>query len=115
MQSNRWLLDANVTHVLQVFLCDLGIGCSNAQAEGWAQLSNGKLVQAAVDGGFQVLLTRDKLFKESASRTLRLHSNVSIVLLNLPQAKEPELKQLLAVKWAAAPIMPVPGQLVFWP
>jgi hypothetical protein len=56
MQSTRWLLDANVTHILQEFLSDRGITCSNAQAEGRAELTNGRLVQAAVDGGFRVLL-----------------------------------------------------------
>ena len=104
-----------MTHILQEFLTAHGIACSNAQAEGWAELSNGKLVQAAVDGGFRVVLTRDKLFKESASRTLRHHADVSIVLLKLPQAKGPELKSLLASLWGAAPIVPVPGELVFWP
>lgn len=115
MHSLRWLLDTNVSHTLVDFLMSYGISCSTAQAEGWAELSNGNLVQAAVDGGFLVILTRDKLFKESASRTLRKHTGVSIVLLKLPQAKEAELTQLLGKMWANAPITPVAGQLVFWP
>lgn len=114
-QTSSWLLDANVTQVLQEFLSERGISSVTAQDQGWAELTNGNLVQAAVDGGFRVILTRDKLFKESASRTLRRHPDVCIVLLKLPQAKAPELRRLLEAMWVSTPIVPVSGELVLWP
>jgi hypothetical protein len=51
-------------------LASFGIVCDTAGNRGWKALSNGNLIKAAVDAGFQCLLTRDRLFGESASRAL---------------------------------------------
>ncbi len=63
-----WLLDANMDVHLVSVLTSLGIGCDTAGNRGWKTLSNGDLVKVAADAGFRCLLTRDRLFGESASR-----------------------------------------------
>jgi hypothetical protein len=44
-----WLLDANMPLQLVALLRDLGIEADSAVARGWNKLSNGLLVEAAVD------------------------------------------------------------------
>jgi hypothetical protein len=66
-----WLLDANMDVHLAPVHTGLGIGCDTAGHRGWKALSNGDLVKAAVEAGFQCPLTRDRLFGESAARALR--------------------------------------------
>jgi hypothetical protein len=61
-----WLLDANMDVHLASLLAELGIASETAAAKGWKALSNGQLVAAAVSSGFDCLLTRDRLFGESA-------------------------------------------------
>jgi hypothetical protein len=66
-----WLLDANMDVHLVAVLGEFGIRCDTAANRGWKALSNGDLVAAAVAAGFHCLLTRDRLFGESASRALK--------------------------------------------
>jgi hypothetical protein len=63
-----WLLDANMDVHLASVLEELGIICETAAHRRWKALSNGQLVAAAVASGFDCLLTRDRLFGDSASR-----------------------------------------------
>jgi GNAT superfamily N-acetyltransferase len=51
----RWLLNHTV---------------KEAKSQGWDKLTNGELLTAAEDAGFDVLLTRIRIF--AISRTLRL-------------------------------------------
>jgi hypothetical protein len=82
-----WLLDAKMdVHLISV-LAELGISAETAVARGWNAFSNGELVGAAVAGGFECLLARDRLFGESASRALRVHSEFAVVLITLPQQR----------------------------
>jgi hypothetical protein len=69
-----WLLDANMDVHLASVLEELGIACETAAHRGWKALSNGQLVAAAVASGFDCLLTRDRLFGESASRVFGVAS-----------------------------------------
>jgi|SRR6185312_13922972 len=103
-----WLLDANMDVHLTSVLAEFGIASENV-------LSNGQLVTAAVEGGFDCLLTRDRLFAESASRALRLHSNFAVILINLPQQRWPEYRQAFLRAWASSPITPQAGCLIEWP
>jgi hypothetical protein len=80
-----WLLDANMDVHLTRALAEFGIVSETAADRGWKALSNGQLVAAAVAGGFDCLLTRDRLLGESASYALRLHSTFAVILINLPQ------------------------------
>jgi hypothetical protein len=63
-----WLLDANMDVHLVSVLAGFKISCDTAGKGGWKALSNGDLVNVAVDAGFHCLLTRDQLFGESAFR-----------------------------------------------
>jgi len=110
-----WLLDANMDVHLTSVLAEFGIASECAAAKGWNVLSNGQLVTAAVEGGFDCLLTRDRLFAESASRALRLHSNFAVILINLPQQRWPEYRQAFLRAWASSPITPQAGCLIEWP
>jgi hypothetical protein len=56
---------------LAALLKELGIEADTAVARGWNALSNGSLVSAAAEAKFTALLTRDRLFGESAHRCSR--------------------------------------------
>ena len=110
-----WLLDANIDVHLRAVLADLGIDSATAADRGWKALSDRHLVAAAVEGGFDCLVTRDRLFGESASRALRRHENFSVVLITLPQRRWQEYCQLFLEAGADAPVDLKPGSLVEWP
>ena len=79
-----WLLDANIDiHLLEV-LQGLQIDCDTAENRGWKALRNGELVAAAVNAGFNTLITRGRLFAESASRAWRTFPGLSVVVVTLP-------------------------------
>ncbi len=60
---------------------------------GWRELRNGELLEQAVDEGFTTLLTRDKLFENSAKTAFVKHPEFAIVFITLPQAKyEPYIR-----------------------
>jgi len=80
-----WLLDANMDVHLAFVLAGFGIICDTAGNRGWKALSNGNLVKAAMECGFQCLLTRDRLFGESASRALKSFPQFAVVVVNIPQ------------------------------
>ena len=82
-----WLLDANMPLPVVALLEGVEVGADSAVARGWNRLSNGDLVSKAVDAGFAVLLTRDRLFAESAARALKTHSQFSVVWISLPQVR----------------------------
>jgi hypothetical protein len=110
-----WLLDANMDVHLARVLTDLGIACETAGKRGWKTLSNGELVKAAVDAGFRCMLTRDRLFGESASRALKLFPKFAVVVVNVPQRRWPEYREQFVARWAERPIEPVAGRLIHWP
>ena len=66
-----WLLDVNVPKQLAEVLRGYGVEVETADTRGWAGLVNGSLVEASVAAGFVCVLTRDRLFSESASRALK--------------------------------------------
>jgi hypothetical protein len=78
-------------------------------------LSNGKLLEAAVSQGFTCLLTRDRLFAESASSTLRRFPQFEVVVVTLPQLREKAFLDAFRKAWNASPIFAVPGGMVYWP
>src|SRR5947209_18641880 len=110
-----WLLDANMDVHLASVLAELDIACETAAHRGWKALSNGQLVAAAVANGFDCLLTRDRLFGESAARALQLHPTFAIVLVALPQQHWPAYRQSFLTAWSSSPITPQPGSQVKWP
>lgn len=110
-----WLLDANMPIQLVALLKELGIEADSTVARGWNSLSNGKLVSAAAPAKFTALLTRDRLFGESAAQTLKIHNEFSIVRVRLPQLRASQFLTAFRAAWRTAQIIPAPGQIVDWP
>ena len=110
-----WLLDANMDVHLVDVLSDFGIASETAARRGWKALSNGDLVQSAVDAGFNCLLTRDQLFGESASRALRRYPRFAVVVVDVPQQPWPQYRERFVALLRERPIRPVAGRLVHWP
>ena len=110
-----WLLDANMDVHLVATLADLGISSVTAGSRGWRALSNGELVAAASAAGFECLLTRDRLFGESAARALKSFPQFAVVIVNLPQQRWPQYCERFLTAWAETPIQPSPGRLTHWP
>jgi hypothetical protein len=63
-----WLLDVNMPKRVGVLLGEFEIEAHAADDRGWGGLANGALVEAAVEAGFNCVLTRDRLFSEAAAR-----------------------------------------------
>ena len=110
-----WLLDKNVPIQLVPVLRERAIEAVTADEKGWGALKNGELVRAALAEGIACILTRDRLFAESAARTLRTQETLSVVLLTLRQDRAPAFVAAFIAAWAAAPVLLVPGRLVRWP
>ena len=91
-----WLLDANMPIQLVALLKELGIEADSSVARGWNTLSNGNLVNAAVRAKFSALLTRDRLFGESAAQTLKVHNEFCIVRVRLHNFAPPSFWRLSA-------------------
>lgn len=110
-----WLLDANMDVHLEGVLEEYGVPCDTAGNRGWKALSNGDLVASAAAAGFRCLLTRDRLFGESASRALKLFPGFAVVVVGLPQLPWRQYREQFVAAWAESPIQPIPGQLNHWP
>jgi hypothetical protein len=110
-----WLLDANVDVHLAPILEKRGIPCGTVARRGWRALSNGELVLTACAQGFRCLLTRDQLSGESASHVLESLPQFAVVVITLPQQRWAQYCECFLEAWAASPIQPVPGRLVYWP
>ena len=83
-----WLLDVNLPKGLTKTLKALGIEADTTATRGWRDLGNGTLAEIAFRSGFRVILTRDRLFGESAARALQKFPDLAIVVLRIPQARE---------------------------
>ena len=110
-----WLLDVNIPSKLISLLNELGIQSETAHSRGWDALSNGSLIEAAAVAGFVSLLTRDRLFAEAASRTLKRFPDFSVVTITLPQLRAELFLSAFRAAWNRTPIVPVAGQMVHWP
>ncbi len=110
-----WLLDANMPVQLVALLGDLGIEADSAVARRWNTLSNGSLVSAAVMAKFTALLTRDRLFGESAAQALKVHSEFCIVRVTLAQLRAGAFLQAFRAAWQEARIIPASGRMIEWP
>ena len=109
-----WLLDANMPVQLVGLLSELGIEADSAVARGWNTLSNGSLVSAAVRAKFTVLLTRDRLFGESAASALKANNEFCIVRVRLRQLRADSFLQAFRSAWNEARIVRVPGRMIEW-
>ncbi len=110
-----WLLDVNLPKKIGGLLGEFGIETHSAEDRGWGGLTNGALVEAAQQAGFRCILTRDRLFGESAARALKRFPEFSVVLVTIPQLRGPEFLEQFRSAWVRSPIQPVAGQLLRWP
>jgi hypothetical protein len=67
------------------------------------------LVAAAVEAKFTALLTRDRLFGESAAQAFKVHGEFGIVRVTLPQLRASQLLAAFRAAWQTARIIPAPG------
>jgi predicted nuclease of predicted toxin-antitoxin system len=110
-----WLLDVNMPKKIADVLGEFGIEAQAADVRGWKGLTNGVLVEAAVRDGFSCVLTRDRLFSESAARALKRFPSFCVVLVAIPQLRGPEFLEQFRLAWNRSPIRPAAGALVRWP
>jgi predicted nuclease of predicted toxin-antitoxin system len=110
-----WLPDVNMPKKIVDVLGEFGIQAQAADAWGWKGLTNGVLVEAAVQAGYSCVLTRDRLFSESAARALKRFPQFSVVLVAIPQLRGPEFLERFRAAWNRNPIQPVAGELLHWP
>ena len=78
-------------------------------------LPTGLLAEAAFGAGFRVILTRDRLFGESASRALGALPELAVVVVTLSQARAAAYLSEFRARWEQRPIEPVAGGVVEWP
>jgi hypothetical protein len=110
-----WLLDANMPIQLLGLLRELGVEADSAIARGWNTLSNGSLVGVAAEAKFTVLLTRDRLFGESAAGALKTNKEFCIVRIGLRQLRADAFLEAFRSAWNEAPIIPISGRMIEWP
>ena len=110
-----WLLDVNLPKKIGGLLGEFGIEAHSADDRGWGGLTNGALVETAQQAGFQCVLTRDRLFGESAARTLKRFPAFCVVLVTIPRLRGPEFLDHFRSAWVRSPIQLVAGQLLRWP
>jgi hypothetical protein len=96
----RVLFDHGTPRSIARFLA--GHTVTQAKAKGWDRLSNGKLLQAAEEAGFDVLLTTDKNIRYQQNLKGR---RIAIVVLGNPQrpAVHRYMDSVVAVVNAATP------------
>ena len=99
-----WLLDVNLPKKIG------GLQCRRPRVA-----RNGALVETAQQAGFQCVLTRDRLFGESAARTLKRFPAFCVVLVTIPRLRGPEFLDHFRSAWVRSPIQLVAGQLLRWP
>jgi predicted nuclease of predicted toxin-antitoxin system len=110
-----WLLDVNMPAKLAQVLFELGVSAETTHQRGWDALTNAKLLEAAVSQGFNCLLTRDRLFADSAASALRRFPHFGVVIVTLPQLREKAFLDAFRKAWNSSPILSLPGGVVYWP
>ncbi len=110
-----WLLDVNLPNGLVGLLKKLGVETCTSESRGWRNLSNGQLAFAAHKAGFKVILTRDRIFTESAGKALKSLPDITVVIIRLPQSRQATYIAEFEKHWNAKKIVPTPGTVIEWP
>ena len=110
-----WLLDVNVPRQIVPVHAEFGIEAETADSPGWNVLTNGKLLEVASRGGFRCLLYRDRLFGQSAARSLQAFPEIAIVIAKIPQLRRPDYLEAFRSEWEKSPISPQAGEVIVWP
>ena len=92
-----------------------GILAETTIARGWRGLTNGELTDVASHGGFTTILTKDRMFGDSAAKALQRFPSFSAVVLNIPQSRSAIYLKEFEKAWKLHSIGPIPGQLVNLP
>lgn len=92
----RVLLDESVPHDLLLHLT--GFDAATVQPLGWAGRKNGALLCAAVEAGFQVLVTVDRRLEYQQNIP---KSGLGLIALNSRSTRMPDLLPLIPVLRAA--------------
>lgn len=103
-----WLLDVNLPNGLRSVLQEYGIESHTTVYKGWRDLGNGALAKVAVAAGFKAILTRDKLFGESAAKALDTFPELSVVIIRIPQSRAETYLINFRKQWQLKPICLVP-------
>ncbi|PIR23527.1 MAG: hypothetical protein COV44_02325 [Deltaproteobacteria bacterium CG11_big_fil_rev_8_21_14_0_20_45_16] len=110
-----WLLDVNLPNGLVELLTEFGIRSETTVERGWRDLDNGDLAGIAVEAGFIAILTRDKLFGESAGRALKKFPSLAVVIIEIPQSRQESYLRAFRDEWQKSKIDPTPGEVIRWP
>lgn len=110
-----WLLDHNLPIQLLGCLQNLNVSCDSTVNRGWQELENGKLVSKAVEAGFTCILTKDRLFSQSAANALSEYTDMAIVLIKLAQCRGFQYVENFKDAWNVDPITPQKGRSIDWP
>lgn len=110
-----WLLDVNIPLSIVDLLKKFDVTAKPSEKRGWRELENGDLITAAVGAGFSCLLTKDKRFSRSASKTLKKYVTFSVVIVEVPQVREALYLAAFEAAWMKTPIKPKPGKCISWP
>lgn len=110
-----WLLDVNLPTALIRILDQFAVKAESTAARGWRNMDNGVLTKAASDAGFSVILTRDKLFGESAAKALKAYPKLAVVIIRIQQSREAIFLQEFRSMWAKSPLTPKTGDVIYWP
>lgn len=70
---------------------------------------------AAAATAVSCILTRDRLFAQSAKKSLHIHQTISVVVWTFPQLRAAVFLEAFRQAWSAARIQPVEGQVQLWP
>src|SRR5512142_2147876 len=95
-----WLRYVNPPKKVASLLGKAGVEAHCADDQGWGVLTNGALVEAAVQAGFRCILARDRLFSESAARALKRFPGFCVVLVTIPQLRGAAFLEQFQRAWA---------------
>lgn len=110
-----WLLDVNLPNGLVQFLAKSGIQCDTTVKRGWRNLTNGELATAASKAGFSVILTKDRLFGETAAKALKQFPQLCVVVISISQSRQSLYLKDFEAAWNEKPVIPKVGTLMEWP
>ena len=111
----RLLVDHNLPPAVAKILVKHGFDCSTAAAKGWSALTNGELIQVAVDGGFEGIIAKDIRFHLDGQVVLKKHPKFAIVIVALPQAKKGIYLSAMEERLHTTKLIPVLGKVLVWP
>lgn len=109
------LLDENLPLKIKDILEQNGYKCETVFTLGWSGLKNGQLVSKAIEKGYSAILTKDKLFAESAAKSLSKFPNFAVIRITLLQKTLKEYLNNFSLLLKEKPLELILGTLTEWP